>query len=56
MLPFLAIPFLVIGKRRKEASDNDVVGNKIKNRMHWLRNIWVKPKTFGQQRTFLHRA
>jgi len=30
MLPFLAIPFLVVGKRRKEASDNDVVGNKIK--------------------------
>ncbi|WP_333598942.1 BatD family protein [Flavobacterium sp.] len=30
MLPFLAIPLLIIGKRRKEASDNDVVGNKIK--------------------------
>jgi len=30
MLPFLAIPLLVVGKRRKEASDNDVVGNKIK--------------------------
>lgn len=30
VLPFLAIPFFVIGKRRKEASDNDVVGNKIK--------------------------
>lgn len=29
-LPFLAIPFLIIGKRRKEASDNDVFGNKIK--------------------------
>lgn len=29
-LPFLAIPLLVVGKRRKEASDNDVVGNKIK--------------------------
>lgn len=29
-LPFLAIPLLIIGKRRKEASDNDVVGNKIK--------------------------
>jgi len=29
-LPFLAIPFLIVGKRRKEASDNDVVGNKIK--------------------------
>lgn len=30
VLPFLAIPFFVIGKKRKEASDNDVVGNKIK--------------------------
>ncbi|MDI9256025.1 BatD family protein [Flavobacterium sedimenticola] len=30
ILPFLAIPLLIIGKRRKEASDNDVVGNKIK--------------------------
>lgn len=29
-LPFLAIPFFVVGKRRKEASDNDIVGNKIK--------------------------
>ena len=29
-LPFLAIPFLIVGKRRKEASDNDVLGNKIK--------------------------
>jgi hypothetical protein len=30
ILPFLAIPFLIVGKRRKEAIDNDVVGNKIK--------------------------
>lgn len=30
ILPFLAIPFLIVGKRRKEASDNDVVGNRIK--------------------------
>jgi hypothetical protein len=29
-LPLLAIPFLIIGKRRKEAADNDVFGNKIK--------------------------
>jgi hypothetical protein len=29
-LPFLAIPLLIVGKRRKEASDNDVMGNKIK--------------------------
>ena len=29
-LPLLAIPLLIIGKRRKEASDNDVFGNKIK--------------------------
>jgi hypothetical protein len=29
-LPFLAIPFLIVGKRRKDASDNDVAGNKIK--------------------------
>ena len=29
-LPFLAIPFFIVGKRRKEASDNDVAGNKIK--------------------------
>lgn len=29
-LPFLAIPLLVVGKRRKDASDNDVVGNKIR--------------------------
>jgi len=29
-LPFLAIPLLIVGKRRKEASDNDVLGNKIK--------------------------
>jgi hypothetical protein len=29
-LPFLAIPFLIVGKRRKEAADNDVAGNKIK--------------------------
>ncbi|TBX71147.1 protein BatD [Flavobacterium silvisoli] len=30
ILPFLAIPLLIVGKRRKEASDNDLVGNKIK--------------------------
>lgn len=30
ILPFLAIPLLIVGKRRKDASDNDVVGNKIK--------------------------
>jgi hypothetical protein len=30
MLPFLAIPLLIVGKRRKEASDNDILGNKIK--------------------------
>ena len=30
ILPFLAIPFFVVGKRRKEAADNDVVGNRIK--------------------------
>ena len=30
ILPFLAIPFLIIGKRRKDASDNDIAGNKIK--------------------------
>ncbi len=30
MLPFLAIPFLIVGRRKKEAMDNDVVGNKIK--------------------------
>ena len=29
-LPFLAIPLFIVGKKRKEASDNDVVGNKIK--------------------------
>ncbi len=29
-LPFLAIPLLIVGKRRKDASDNDIVGNKIK--------------------------
>ncbi|MFN3752705.1 BatD family protein [Flavobacterium sp.] len=29
-LPFLAIPLLIVGKRRKQALDNDVVGNKIK--------------------------
>jgi hypothetical protein len=29
-LPFLAIPLLIVGKRRKDASDNDVIGNKIK--------------------------
>lgn len=30
LLPFLAVPFLILGKRKKEASDNDIVGNKIK--------------------------
>ena len=30
IVPFLAIPFFVVGKKRKEASDNDIVGNKIK--------------------------
>ena len=29
-LPFLAIPFLIVGRRKKEEMDNDVVGNKIK--------------------------
>ena len=29
-LPFLAIPFLIVGKRRKVASDNDVFGNRVK--------------------------
>lgn len=30
ILPFLAIPFFIIGKRKKEALENDIVGNKIK--------------------------
>ncbi|HNP32358.1 MAG TPA: BatD family protein [Flavobacterium sp.] len=30
ILPFLAIPFFIVGKRRKEALDNDIIGNKIK--------------------------
>lgn len=29
-LPFLAIPLLIVGKRKKDAVDRDVVGNKIK--------------------------
>ncbi|MBA4133123.1 MAG: BatD protein [Flavobacterium sp.] len=29
-LPFLAIPLLIVGRRRKRAIDNDVVGNKIR--------------------------
>ena len=29
-LPFLAIPFLIVGKRRKETFDNDITGNKIR--------------------------
>jgi hypothetical protein len=29
-LPFLAIPFVVLGKKRKEAKDGDIVGNKIR--------------------------
>jgi hypothetical protein len=29
-LPFLAIPLLIVGRRRKRALDNDVVGNKIR--------------------------
>jgi hypothetical protein len=29
-LPFLAIPLLIVGRRRKQAIDNDVVGNKIR--------------------------
>jgi hypothetical protein len=29
-LPFLAIPFFVIAKKKKEAIDGDIVGNKIK--------------------------
>lgn len=29
-LPFLAIPLLIIAKRRKETADNDIAGNKIK--------------------------
>lgn len=30
VLPFLAIPLLIVGRRRKQAVDNDVVGNKIR--------------------------
>lgn len=30
VLPFLAIPLLIVGRRRKQAIDNDVVGNKIR--------------------------
>ena len=30
LLPFLAIPFLIVARKRKEELDNDVVGNKIK--------------------------
>ncbi len=30
LLPFLAIPFLFVARKRKEELDNDVVGNKIK--------------------------
>ncbi len=29
-LPFLAIPLLIVARKKKEAMDNDVVGNKIK--------------------------
>jgi len=29
-LPFLAIPFFVVGKKRKDALDNDIIGNRIK--------------------------
>jgi hypothetical protein len=29
-LPFLAIPLLIVAKRRKETADNDIAGNKIK--------------------------
>jgi hypothetical protein len=29
-LPFLAIPLLIVGRRRKQAIDNDLVGNKIR--------------------------
>ncbi|WP_295333749.1 BatD family protein [Flavobacterium sp.] len=29
-LPFLAIPLLIVGRRRKQAINNDVVGNKIR--------------------------
>lgn len=29
-LPFLAIPLLIVGRRRKRAIDNDVLGNKIR--------------------------
>lgn len=29
-LPFLAIPLLIVGRRKKQAIDNDVVGNKIR--------------------------
>ena len=30
VLPFLAIPLLIVARRRKQAVDNDVVGNKIR--------------------------
>ena len=30
ILPFLAIPFFIIGKKRKDTADNDLMGNKIK--------------------------
>ncbi|TDP60123.1 BatD family protein [Flavobacterium dankookense] len=30
ILPFLAIPFVVVAKKKKEALDNDVIGNKIR--------------------------
>ena len=30
ILPFLAIPFFIVGKKRKDVADNDLMGNKIK--------------------------
>ena len=47
MLPFLAIPFFIVGKKRKEASDNDVVGNKIK------RSNGLAKKYLGEAKKYL---
>lgn len=43
ILPFLAIPMIVLFKRKKEAIDADVYGNKIKMNNRLAKNIYQKP-------------
>jgi hypothetical protein len=38
------LPLIVLFKKKKEAIDGDVTGNRIRMNNNWPRNIYQKPK------------